>query len=212
MWRTKANWTRLLGGNEANVSQCSMRCNILYVTFLVFLFLASVFLCEFISIFMFCEAHAIKPTFFFFRCRNRYLLTLYLPLSCLRTYFEVEPLSDVLWCYQSLHLQFYNKFQISQPCNLNELRWTPMESAEQPGPHTFMICTRGRKWTLGLILKMHFSEHGNTGPLNCCKVSSHTHPTLLSHWVQTAFVTSTQQGFPLALVSTQHLVVGCQHY
>lgn len=34
--------------------------------------------------------------------------------------------------------------------------------------------------------------------------SNISHPTLLSHWVQTAFVTSTQQGFSLASVSTRH--------
>lgn len=52
------------------------------------------------------------------------------------------------------------------------------------------------------FLQRAASRHA--GPLNRCKVSSHTHPTLLSHWVQTAFVTSTQQGFSLASVSTQH--------
>lgn len=70
----------------------------------------------------------------------------------------------------------------------------------------FPTGTRGRVWTLGQCLKVHFlasSQHGSAGPLNCCKMSSHTHLTLLSHWVQTAFVTSTQQGFPLASVYTQ---------
>lgn len=49
----------------------------------------------------------------------------------------------------------------------------------------------------------HTQTHTYTGPLNLCKVSSHTHPTLLSHWVQAAFVTSTQQDFSLASVSTE---------
>lgn len=81
-------------------------------------------------------------------------------------------------------------------------------AAEQTGPHIFLIGTRGRVWTLDLYLKVHFSassQHCSTGPLNCCKVSSHTHQTLLSHWVQTAFVTSTQQGFPLASIYTHAL-------
>lgn len=113
-----------------------------------------------------------------------------------------------------------------QKCTLSEVKKVcstlmdsalplPTTTSEQPGPHTWVICTSKRECTLGPIPKMLFSassEHCNTGPLNCSKVSSHTHPTLLSHWVQTAFVTSTQQGFPLALVSTQHSVVGCQHY
>lgn len=79
------------------------------------------------------------------------------------------------------------------------------QADEQTGPHIFLIGTRGRAWTLGLYLKVHFSassQHCRAGPLNCCKVSSHTHLTLLSHWVQTAFVTSTQQGFPLASIYT----------
>lgn len=81
-------------------------------------------------------------------------------------------------------------------------------AAVRTGPHIFPTGTRGRVWTLGPCLKVHFSaasQHCSAGPLNCCKVSSHTHLTLLSHWVQPAFVTSTQQGFPLASVSTQAL-------
>lgn len=80
------------------------------------------------------------------------------------------------------------------------------EAAVRTGPHTSPTGTRGRVWTLGQCLKVHFSassQHCSAGPLNGCKVSSHTHLTLLSHWVQTAFVTSTQHGFPLASVYTQ---------
>lgn len=82
------------------------------------------------------------------------------------------------------------------------------QAAEQTGPHIFLTGTKGWAWTLGLYLKVHFSapsQHCNAGPLNFCKVSSHMHLTLLSHWVQTAFVTSTQQGFPLASIYTHAL-------
>ena len=81
--------------------------------------------------------------------------------------------------------------------------------AERPGPHTSRDLRKregGNAWPdLGSAFFSFLQRAASwrAGPLNRCKVSSHTHPTLLSHWVQTAFVTSTQQGFSLAPVLTQ---------
>lgn len=93
------------------------------------------------------------------------------------------------------------------------------QTENQPGPHTLHDLSKMERIECMLDFFRPFSPaaflkagYMHAGPLNCCKVSSHTHTTLLSHWVQGFFCNLHRAwlliGFSL---DTTHNLVGCQH-